>query len=82
MFRNAISLTLMLLLEMGLSLAGSPTTANELADICDAVSNSDMPPVQYRLIHRGSKLSAAEVDLVCRWGRTSGTSSAANNAGH
>ena len=35
-----------------------------LADIASAVKNREMPLPQYTLIHRGSKLSDADTDLV------------------
>jgi len=42
-------------------------TANELEEICDAVSDGSMPLPSYRLIHRNARLSNEEVALICKW---------------
>ena len=36
-------------------------------EICKEVSEGDMPPLQYSLLHAGSKLTPSEVQAVCRW---------------
>ncbi len=33
--------------------------------MCKEVREGDMPPLQYRLIHTGARLSAADVGLLC-----------------
>ena len=40
-----------------------------LADIASAVKNRDMPLPQYTLVHRNSKLSDADTDLIYGWAR-------------
>jgi len=45
-------------------------TANELQEICDAVSDGSMPLTSYRLIHRNARLSSEEVSLICKWTET------------
>ena len=43
--------------------------SHKLAGICHEVTEGDMPPFQYLLIHRHAKLSKAEVDTLCAWTR-------------
>ena len=50
-------------------------TANEMEDLCDAVSNGSMPLPSYTLIHRDARLSKSDVDAVCSWADTQGRSS-------
>src|SRR5215467_5352793 len=45
-------------------------TANELEEICDAVSDGSMPLPSYRLIHRNARLSNEDVSLICKWTET------------
>ncbi|HVO78958.1 MAG TPA: heme-binding domain-containing protein [Candidatus Bathyarchaeia archaeon] len=40
-------------------------TKNQLAEICDAVSDHSMPPLQYRMMHSNARLTAQEVESVC-----------------
>jgi hypothetical protein len=42
-------------------------TANEIQEICDAVSNSEMPPRRYQLLHPGAKLSETDKNNFCEW---------------
>ncbi len=42
-------------------------TANELQDICDAVSGGEMPPLSYRLVHPEARLSERDKTAVCEW---------------
>lgn len=42
-------------------------TANEIQEICDAVSSSAMPPRRYQLLHPGAKLSEADKNNFCDW---------------
>jgi hypothetical protein len=44
-----------------------PPTANEVQDICDAVSNHAMPPLAYRLMHADARISDADADTLCGW---------------
>jgi hypothetical protein len=39
----------------------------EMEDICDAVSNRDMPLRSYTFMHPDTKLSDHDIDLVCNW---------------
>lgn len=38
--------------------------------ICKLVRNGQMPPADYRLMHKGTDLSPAEVSAVCAWSQT------------
>jgi hypothetical protein len=42
-------------------------SANELTEVCDAVSDGSMPLRSYTLFHPGAKLSDQDVDVICRW---------------
>ncbi len=42
-------------------------SANEMEEICDAVSNGSMPLRGYTMIHRDAKLSKHDVDSICDW---------------
>jgi mono/diheme cytochrome c family protein len=41
--------------------------ADLLDKICEQVSNGTMPLWQYRLVHRGTRLSDTEIAAVCGW---------------
>jgi hypothetical protein len=41
--------------------------------ICKLVRNGNMPPADYRLMHKGTDLSPAEVSAVCAWSQTFGS---------
>jgi hypothetical protein len=46
----------------------------KLLDMCKQVRKGEMPPWQYRLIHRGAGMSPADVSAVCGFAeRTAGT---------
>ena len=46
----------------------SPKEATEhLGLICEEVRNHDMPPLDYRIVHRNAPLSDDEVKVVCSW---------------
>ena len=50
--------------------AGNPVhkpTRNQLQEVCDAVSDNNMPPRSYRVMHPNSRLSPADVDALCDW---------------
>jgi hypothetical protein len=49
-------------------------TANEIQDICDAVSDGSMPPVAYQIMHPDARLSASDRDLLCDWANPAGNS--------
>jgi hypothetical protein len=42
-------------------------TANEIQDLCDAVSDGAMPPLSYRLMHSQARLSEPDKDAICGW---------------
>lgn len=42
-------------------------TANQVREICDAVSDGSMPPKSYRMMHQEARLSSADVDTLCGW---------------
>lgn len=42
-------------------------TANEIQDLCDAVSNGAMPPLSYRLMHSQARLSEPDKIAICDW---------------
>ncbi len=42
-------------------------SANERAEICDAVSDGSMPLRGYVFLHRSARLSDQDVDAICRW---------------
>ncbi len=42
-------------------------SANEMEEICDAVSNGSMPLRGYTMIHRDARLSKRDVDSICNW---------------
>jgi len=42
-------------------------TRNQLQEVCDAVSDNNMPPRSYRMIHPNSRLSSTDVDALCDW---------------
>jgi hypothetical protein len=41
--------------------------------ICKLVRNGNMPPADYRFIHKGTGLSAEEVNTVCAWSQQFGS---------
>jgi hypothetical protein len=45
-------------------------TANQLEEICDAVSKRSMPLQGYTVLHRNAKLSTHDVDVICDWADT------------
>ena len=57
---------------------------DKLDAICDMVSQNEMPPLQYRLIHRDSVLTQQDRDTLCQWTKTADTAApgtaAATNA--
>ena len=54
--------------------ANQPDLADEPMLICDAVSDGSMPLHDYMLIHRNTKLSKRDVELICGWAATSSAS--------
>ncbi len=42
-------------------------TANARMEICDAVTDRDMPLHGYTLLHPDAKLSQEDVELICNW---------------
>jgi heme-binding protein len=42
-------------------------SANELTEVCDAVSDGSMPLRSYTWFHPGAKLSDQDVEVICRW---------------
>ena len=47
-------------------------TQNQISEICDAVSDGSMPPKGYRVMHSEARLSAEDVDILCRWPQVHG----------
>jgi hypothetical protein len=45
-------------------------TTNQVAEICDAVSDGSMPLRGYAVLHPEAKLSSQDVDLICDWAAT------------
>jgi Haem-binding domain len=41
--------------------------------ICKLVREGNMPPADYRLMHKGTDLSPAEISTVCAWSQKVGT---------
>ena len=58
------------------SMYGADAQRKHLSEICDEVSDREMPAFSYSLMHPGAKLSASEIAAVCRW--TSGGSRTTN----
>jgi hypothetical protein len=59
--------------------------AHKLEEICEQVTEGDMPLGSYLLVHRDARLSAADVKLVCDWATREHTRLAASlpaEAGH
>ena len=54
--------------------ARSKHTANEIEEICDAVSDGSMPLRSYTWLHREARLSPQDVDLICKWSEESASS--------
>lgn len=52
--------------------SGYPAEDQEkrLSEICNEVSEGEMPNLAYTLMHRHAKLSMDDVATVCRWSRT------------
>ena len=46
-------------------------SANELEEICDAVSNKTMPLRAYVMVHHDARLSTHDVDAICNWADSS-----------
>ena len=44
-----------------------PATPNARMEICDTVTDGDMPLRGYTLLHPDAKLSQEEVELICNW---------------
>ena len=40
---------------------------NKLEEICEQLTNGDMPDRKYTLIHRYARITAKERDVVCQW---------------
>ena len=49
-------------------------TANEMQELCDAVSSGSMPLRSYTLIHRKAILSKHDVDTICKVADTQSSS--------
>jgi hypothetical protein len=45
-------------------------TSNQMAELCDAVSNGSMPLRGYTMLHRDARLSSHDVDVICNWSTT------------
>ena len=51
-------------------------TANEMEEVCDAVSSGSMPLRSYTLIHRKAILSKRDIDTICKLADTQPSSTA------
>ena len=52
----------------------NPKEATEhLALMCKEVREKGMPPLTYRLMHKESRLSEKDVDAICSWSQSFGT---------
>jgi hypothetical protein len=49
-----------------------------LRTICKEVQDGGMPPLTYRIMHKSSRLSSEDVNLVCSWSQSFGQSSTRN----
>jgi hypothetical protein len=58
--------------------SASPTQ-NEIAEICDAVSDGSMPPMGYRMMHPKAHLSAGDVSALCHWSQVTSAAVRANS---
>jgi hypothetical protein len=47
-----------------------PTPSQRLGGICSDLRRRIMPPRSYLLMHPSARVSAADVELVCRWTET------------
>jgi hypothetical protein len=45
-------------------------TSNQVAELCDAVSNGSMPLRGYTMLHRDARLSSHDVQVICNWSTT------------
>jgi hypothetical protein len=54
--------------------ANQPPTEDARREICDAVSKGRMPLPEYTIIHRHTKLSKRDVELICDWADAPGAS--------
>ena len=52
----------------------------QLSEICNEVSEGEMPGVAYTLMHRHAKLGTDDVATICRWTRSSVQQAATANA--
>jgi hypothetical protein len=61
----------------------SPNEATEhLALICKEVRDRAMPPISYRMMHKQSRLSPEELDVVCAWSQSFGSKFESRMQGH
>ena len=44
-----------------------PGSAKERMEICDVLSEGNMPPRAYMILHRNAGVSEHDVDLICAW---------------
>ncbi len=56
--------------------------AEHLGLICKEVREKGMPPFSYRLMHRESHLSDKDVDAICAWSQSVGSTSEAEEDHH
>jgi hypothetical protein len=53
----------------------SPKEATEhLALICKEVRDGGMPPLSYRMMHKDSRLSSEDINVLCSWSQSFGKS--------
>ncbi len=44
---------------------------DKLEEICEQLTNGDMPDRKYTLVHRHARLTAKERELICQWSEDS-----------
>jgi hypothetical protein len=59
-----------------------PPTRNQLQEVCDAVSDNEMPPRSYRILHPDSRLSSQDIDAFCDWADMANNVSPRDNGVH
>jgi hypothetical protein len=45
-------------------------TSNQMAELCDAVSNGSMPLPGYTILHKDARLTSRDVEVICNWSNT------------
>lgn len=56
--------------------------SDHLTSICKEVRDGGMPLLQYRIIHRDSRLTPQDIDLLCSWSQSISSASGSEVTGH